>query len=112
MLMHAQLLDRYQEYVRHATFTDGYRDTLLMASMGVAGEGGEVVDMVKKIVFHKGGMRQTITTEQTNAMILELGDVLWYVACLCNLLNVSLAEVMDENIVKLRGRYPQLYPVE
>lgn len=63
------------------------------------GEVGELQNLIKKWVFHghdQGRMD----------MIDELGDILWYVAVIADELNTSLEAVMEHNIVKLRGRYP------
>jgi NTP pyrophosphatase (non-canonical NTP hydrolase) len=74
-------------------------------AIGLAGEAGEVVDYIKKGVFHQRGIdRETVRR--------ELGDVLWYVAALCTKLDISLSEVMDLNIAKLRARYPDGYRPE
>ncbi len=71
---------------------------LLNGALGLAGESGEVVDHVKKAVFHghqiDGGY-----------MIEELGDILWYIALICDAMNISLDYVMDRNIDKLERRY-------
>ncbi len=75
---------------------------LVWNALGLAGEAGEVVDTVKKAVFHQHGLDRDV-------LIKELGDVLWYVAALCSKLDVSLSEVMERNIAKLRTRYPEGY---
>jgi NTP pyrophosphatase (non-canonical NTP hydrolase) len=74
-------------------------------ALGLAGEAGEVVDLVKKGVFHQHGLDR-------DKLSKELGDVLWYVAALCSTLNLSLSEVMEANIEKLRRRYPEGYSAE
>ncbi len=72
---------------------------LVCAIFGLTGEGGEVADIVKKQIFH-GHMFDVDEIKK------ELGDVMWYVAMCCNVLNISLDDVMQGNIDKLRKRYP------
>lgn len=67
-------------------------------SMGLAGESGEVVDAIKKLLYHKTG----IFEEQLRD---ELGDVLWYLAALANEFGFSLEDVAKSNIEKLRARH-------
>jgi NTP pyrophosphatase (non-canonical NTP hydrolase) len=68
-------------------------------AIGLAGEAGEFCELVKKGVFHRKG----IDREQAKK---ELGDVCWYLAALCTKLDLSLAEVMQANVEKLKLRYP------
>lgn len=71
----------------------------LMATMGLAGETGEVVDLVKKVEFHGKPLDR-------QALIKELGDVLWYLTALRLFEGITLDEVMATNVAKLRARYP------
>lgn len=80
------------------------KDPLVGFALGLAGETGEVVDGIKKIVYH--GRTNEITKSH---LVEELGDVMWYVANLCTVLDVTLEEVMCMNCDKLRRRYPELY---
>ena len=75
---------------------------IIWTSLGLAGESGEVVELAKKGVFHRHG----IDKERFNK---ELGDVLWYVASLCTVLELDMANVMQDNIDKLMVRYPNGY---
>ena len=68
-------------------------------ALGLAGEAGEVADLVKKAVFHQHGI---VKENLAN----ELGDVLWYIAALCSDLELDLGDVMQMNIDKLKARYP------
>ena len=74
-------------------------------SLGLAGECGEVVDIVKKIVFH-GKNYEPVD------LILELGDVLYYLCALCNVLGIDFSEVMLNNNAKLIQRYKNGYSVQ
>lgn len=75
---------------------------LVWNALGLAGEAGEVADIIKKAVFHQHGLDR-------DERIKELGDVLWYIAALCSNLDVPLASVMERNIAKLNQRYPDGY---
>lgn len=76
---------------------------LLTAGMGLAGEGGEFADHVKKILFHN----QALTSERRAKMEKELGDILWYVNCATKALGKNFVFIADENIVKLTERHPE-----
>ena len=67
--------------------------------MGLAGEIGEVVDIMKKHIYQ--GKELDITD-----VIEEVGDVLWYIANFCNVNNITMDECMESNIKKLRKRFP------
>lgn len=71
-------------------------------ALGLAGEAGEVADLVKKGIYHQ----QTLDHEKLKK---ELGDVLWYVSALADQLNMTLTEIMEANIEKLQARFPKGY---
>ncbi len=72
---------------------------------GLAGEAGEVVDHIKKVVFHRHALDR-------DKMKKELGDTLWYLTALCTKFGFSLEDVMQANIEKLKKRYPNGYNSE
>ena len=72
---------------------------LVCGALGLCGESGEVADYLKKYIFHGHPLDLEVVKE-------ELGDVLWYVALCCNAINVSMEDVMQLNIDKLKKRYP------
>jgi NTP pyrophosphatase (non-canonical NTP hydrolase) len=74
---------------------------LVYPALGLAGEAGEVAEHAKKIVRDDGG---TVGPERRAAIAKELGDVLWYVAQLASELELSLDEIAEENLRKLRSR--------
>ena len=102
------------EYQRNAMRTASGVSTscpenlLLQGVMGMSGESGEALDIVKKIMFQGHELNET-TKEH---LIRELGDVLWYVATTAEALNVPLETVMQVNIDKLRARYPKRFDAE
>lgn len=76
------------------------KDVLINGVMGLCGESGEVIDLVKKHM-HQG---HALDREK---LIKELGDVCWYVAEIASALDTDLDTVMQKNIDKLRARYPE-----
>ena len=77
-------------------------ERLLTAAVGISAEGGEFLEIVKKIAFQG----KPYDEASINHLKIELGDVLWYVAQACMALNVSLDDVIAQNITKLAARYP------
>jgi NTP pyrophosphatase (non-canonical NTP hydrolase) len=77
---------------------------LAVLGLGIAGEAGEVADIIKKHVGHDHDL-------DLDKTIKEIGDVLWYAAVLSNALGVSLQTVAQRNIDKLRERYPEGFSV-
>ena len=73
---------------------------LLNAVMGLNGEAGECIDVVKKHLFQGHDMDRDHLAE-------ELGDVAWYLAVCCEALGMTLEEVLQRNIDKLKARYPE-----
>ena len=76
------------------------KDVLINGVMGLCGEAGEAIDIVKKHLAQGHELDH-------EALIKELGDVAWYLAETAYALDVSLEEVMQRNIDKLKTRYPQ-----
>lgn len=74
--------------------------------LGIAGEAGEVADIIKKVLFHTSGVIDLLTSGRRDDMRLELGDVLWYIAAVASDWGFTLDEVAQANIVKLAERYP------
>lgn len=68
-------------------------------SMGLAGESGEIIDYLKKVIYHGHELDREHMKE-------ELGDLLWYVSGLASIMNLDLNEIAKENIEKLKKRYP------
>ncbi len=87
------------EYLRNKDFPT---QRLLTAAVGMSAEAGEFTEVVKKIVFQG----KEPTEENLFHLKRELGDVMWYVAQACMGLGVSLDEIIEMNIDKLKARYP------
>lgn len=73
---------------------------LFNATLGLSGEVGEFNDLLKKMIFHE---------KEFDAKHLqsELGDVLWYIALICDTFGWDLDYIMRMNIHKLKLRYPE-----
>ena len=89
------------EYQKQASKTAIYKDKIVYATLGLAGEAGEIANKVKKILRDNSG---EIQEEVRQNLISELGDVLWYVAALATDLRAELSEVANKNIEKLNSR--------
>ncbi len=77
-------------------------ERLTTAGVGLAAESGEFLEIVKKMVF-QGKPWDDANREH---LIIELGDVMWYVAQACMALDISFDEVIERNVKKLEKRYP------
>tara|TARA_Y100001951_G_scaffold80132_1_gene68060 strand:- start:1157 stop:1558 length:402 start_codon:yes stop_codon:yes gene_type:complete len=75
---------------------------LLTAAVGISAEGGEFMEIVKKMIFQGKPPSQ----DNLEHLKIELGDVMWYVAQACMALDISLEDICDMNIDKLSKRYP------
>jgi NTP pyrophosphatase (non-canonical NTP hydrolase) len=100
--------DHYQEQC--ASEFAFYPGMLIYPALGLAGEAGEVVEKVKKLVrddempldenFHTS----EIDPEKRLAIALELGDVMFYVAMIADDIDYTLSEIADMNLEKLADR--------
>lgn len=75
----------------------------MLGSIGMAGEVGECTEPVKKWFFHK----KVAEHEVQEALFEEIGDVLWYAACLADAFDLDLSDIAKNNIEKLLIRYPE-----
>ena len=77
-------------------------ERLLTAGVGINAEGGEFLEIIKKMIFQV----KPFNADNKEHMIIELGDLMWYVTQACMALEVSLDEVVARNVTKLEKRYP------
>lgn len=91
------------DYQKRAVSTAIYpRDyAIVYPALGLAGEAGEVAEKVKKMIRDDNGI---LSPERKEAIILELGDVIWYIGSLANDLGVTLEEIAQRNLDKLAKR--------
>lgn len=73
--------------------------------LGIAGEAGEVADILKKTLHHGHQMDREV-------MKKELGDVLWYLQAIADRYGLTLEEVAKANVHKLMERYPEGFSSE
>ena len=81
------------------------RDVLINGVMGLCGEAGEAIDLVKKHLAQGHPLDR-------DALIGELGDVAWYLAETARALDCDLETVLRRNIEKLERRYPRGFEAE
>ena len=81
------------------------KDVLINGVMGLCGESGEAIDLVKKHL-HQG---HPVDRE---GLKKELGDIAWYLAETAWALDLRLEEVLQGNLDKLKARYPEGFDCE
>lgn len=100
--------NEYQRLAFRTVNTDSnqtVKEMFTNAALGMAGEAGEVCEVIKKVYF-QGHMIDY------NHLVEEVGDVLWYAALMTTALGDNLEHVMQVNIDKLKKRYPDKFTVE
>lgn len=97
------------EYQKYAMVTANKaldeKQMLINGVMGLCGEAGESIDIVKKHLFHGHELKR-------EKLLEELGDVAWYLAETCTALGVELESVLGANVEKLKKRYPEGFDTE
>lgn len=81
------------------------KDVLINGVMGLCGESGEAIDLVKKHLAQGHEL-------DTEHLAKELGDIAWYLAETATAIGYSLEEIMQMNIEKLKKRYPEGFDKE
>ena len=95
----------YQSFIESLNLLAGKGaniNRLATAAVGLSAESGEFLEIVKKMVFQGKPWDE----HNREHLIIELGDVLWYVAQACMALEVSFDDVVAGNVEKLKKRYP------
>ena len=77
-------------------------ERLLTSGVGINAEGGEFLEIIKKMIFQGKPWDE----DNKEHLIIELGDVMWYVAQACMALEISFDDVIARNVKKLEKRYP------
>jgi NTP pyrophosphatase (non-canonical NTP hydrolase) len=98
----------FDEYQKQAVATATYPelgDNLVYPALGLAGEAGEVAEKIKKL-WRNRGIKSSVglDNESRNAILKEMGDVMWYIAALCAELDESMLHVAGMNLEKLHDR--------
>ena len=81
------------------------KDMLIVGVMGLCGESGEAIDIVKKWLAQGHELDK-------EHLAKELGDIAWYLAEAAYALDVPLDAVLEGNIAKLKARYPEGFDTE
>lgn len=98
--------DEYEEAAKRTMKDDcSMEKALIEGALGLSGEAGEVIDLIKKFEFQGHGLSE-------EDIINELGDVLWYITRIATALNVKLKYIPISNIDKLNKRYPNGFKAE
>lgn len=97
--------NEYQKLAQRTSNTRCSTTKLVNGVMGLNGEAGECIDVVKKAEFQGHEL-------DVDKLIDELSDVLWYIAEICEGLGVGMEEVAIHNIKKLKKRYPDGFEEE
>ena len=95
----------YKSFLDAIKYLDGEGSNihrLLTAAVGISAEGGEFMEIVKKMVFQG----KPWNDDNRKHLTIELGDVMWYVMQACMALEIPLDEVIAGNVEKLKKRYP------
>ncbi|MBT3390488.1 MAG: nucleoside triphosphate pyrophosphohydrolase family protein [Chloroflexi bacterium] len=104
--MNPLTLNEYQQLAQRTAGAGGNGERrLIIAALGLAGEAGEFANIVKKHTAHGHELGAEIFAD-------ELGDVLWYLAEAASAVGVSLEQIAQENVEKLRQRYPEGFSQE
>ena len=93
-------LNTYQKLSQRTAMYQDTNKALIVAALGLGGESGEVLDHIKKYYGHGHEL-------DIDYLKKELGDILWYVAYMAEVLGLDLEDVAKCNIDKLTKRYPE-----
>ena len=78
-------------------------ERLLTSGVGINAEGGEFLEIIKKMIFQGKPWDE----DNKEHLIIELGDIMWYVAQACMALEIDMKDVLNINMNKLAKRYPK-----
>jgi NTP pyrophosphatase (non-canonical NTP hydrolase) len=93
--------EEYQKKSRETAIYPNVGNNFVYPTLGLTGESGEIAEKVKKIIRDKNGF---LDKEARVELSRELGDVLWYISQLSTEFGLSLDNIANENIEKLKSR--------
>ncbi len=94
-----EFLRSYQEGCKRTVRNfDTKKEEIMTWGLGIAGEAGDVAGCIKKTFAHDNDQQAGIKE--------NLGDIVWYVAMICNFFGWDLEDIFHENVEKLQKRYP------
>ena len=93
----------YEEKAAQTAINGNHDPMLILAglTLGITGEAGELAEKVKKLIFYENA---ELTPEKRDAIMHEMGDVLWYLSQLSRTLRIPFDDVAEANIKKLADR--------
>ena len=97
--------NEYQRLAQRTSNSRGNMSKLINGVMGLNGEAGECIDIIKKNEYQGHPLDKDKLKD-------EVGDVLWYIAEICEGLGIGMEDVAIHNIEKLKKRYPDGFEVE
>ncbi|GCF11333.1 nucleoside triphosphate pyrophosphohydrolase family protein [Dictyobacter arantiisoli] len=92
-------IQEYAQEIHRTCNLEDPKELLTLTALGIAGESGEIVDTLKKFLYHQHDL-------DVPELCKEVGDLLWYMTLLCDTLGLTMHDVMEANVKKLRKRYP------
>lgn len=99
-------IETFTKYQKEVQRTRSFNESeLANYTLGLVCEAGEFGDIIKKHLFHN----HDLNLEEVKK---ELGDVMWYLSNICNVLNLELSDIATGNIEKLQKRYPNGFSPE
>lgn len=98
-------INEYQQMaLRTESPTTDDIDRMLQGAMGLCGESGEYIDILKKYMFQGHELDK-------EHMAKELGDIAWYLAVSADAIDYDLEMIFKMNVNKLKARYPEGFEV-
>jgi NTP pyrophosphatase (non-canonical NTP hydrolase) len=98
-------LNQFQEMCKKTAIVhDNKEKEIMTLGLGISGEAGDVAGCIKKTFSHGD--------DQKSGIKENLGDTMWYVAMICNYFGWNVEDVLEENIAKLKKRYPDGFNVD
>jgi NTP pyrophosphatase (non-canonical NTP hydrolase) len=94
-------LKTYQELTKKTAKKDFQtkEEEIMCWGLGITGEAGDIASCIKKTFAHKKDVKEGIKE--------NIGDMFWYTAMICNFFNWNIEDILNENINKLKQRFPQ-----
>ena len=97
--------EEYKEFVISKISLESLGDLELVAALGMAGEAGEIIEVIKKERFHSH-------PRDRHHLVNELGDLFFYFTLMLEAQGYTLDGIIEENILKLNKRYPRGFEKE
>lgn len=105
--------DRYQSLAVAVSgqwkYQNSLKDRIVYNTMSLAGEAGEIIEIVKKAIFQQN---RELTTQEIEKIKDEVSDEFWFQAALCDTIGLNFEDIMKHNLIKLNKRYPNGFSIE